>query len=514
MNLRSKFNLASACLISVVVLGMTAALYNAERKQLWADIEQEQLEDLTKLAGVCEQSMLMSDELILVNYVKTLVSSPKISFAGFVAKDGSGWLYSQENSKQKMFQLSDIRDYSVKAILRSPGLLRSEIRTDLGEYVIALSQPVRDRGYVRLGYSKAVLDQMFQDRVRKKLIRFVVVGLIAIVFGLILAQLLSNALSKPLQLLTSAAGEIAKGNKGIQIPSYGSDELGKLTDTFNHMSKELSKLDEMKDDFMSHVTHELRSPLTSIIATVELLAENPLMQKDERLKRSIDRLTYGSERLNKLVDNILDLTKMEAGKMHFDIQPIEMGVIAAEMADFFEPRAMEKGLEIRSEVAPHLPLAMADPERIRQVLSNLIHNAIKFTNHGGIVVFVRAKAAHIEVGVKDTGVGIPKPKLAAVFEKFECLSDTRNRVAQPVPGSGLGLNIVLNSIKSQGGTIWVESEVDKGSTFVFTLPLAPADVQAKYRQSISQESEAPKPEMHKLLTPPSSLNVRRSQSNV
>jgi hypothetical protein len=170
MNLRSKFNLASALLILVVVLGMTAALYNAERKQLWADLQQEQQADLMKLAGVCEQSMLMSDELILVNYVKTLVSSPKIAFAGFVAKDGTGWLYSHEKSAQKMFQLSDIRDFSVKSILNSTGLLRHEIRTDLGEYVMALSLPVRDRGFVRIGYSKAVSDEIFHDRIQKKLV--------------------------------------------------------------------------------------------------------------------------------------------------------------------------------------------------------------------------------------------------------------------------------------------------------------------------------------------------------
>jgi signal transduction histidine kinase len=157
-----------------------------------------------------------------------------------------------------------------------------------------------------------------------------------------------------------------------------------------------------------------------------------------------------------------------------------MAAIISEMADFFEPRAMEKGLDIKAEAPRNLPLAMADPERIRQVLSNLIHNAIKFTNRGGITIFARSKAAHIEVGVKDTGVGIPKEKLAAVFEKFECLSDTRNRVEKPVPGSGLGLNIVMNSIKSQGGTIWVESEVGQGSSFKFTLPKAAteASVQA------------------------------------
>jgi signal transduction histidine kinase len=122
---------------------------------------------------------------------------------------------------------------------------------------------------------------------------------------------------------------------------------------------------------------------------------------------------------------------------------------------------------------------MADAERVRQILSNLIYNAIKFTNTGGIVVSAKAGEGCIQVAVQDTGVGIPSDKLESVFKKFECLKDTKNRVNKPVPGSGLGLNIVQNSVKAQGGKIWVESEVDKGSSFIFTLPLAPAGAEAK-----------------------------------
>ena len=232
------------------------------------------------------------------------------------------------------------------------------------------------------------------------------------------------------------------------------------------------KLDELKDDFMSHVTHELRSPLTSIIATVELMDEMQEANKKPKLRRSIDRLKYGSERLNRLVDNILDLTRMEAGKMQFDIQPIDIGTIACEMADFFEPRAMEKNLYIRTNLPETLPLVKADSEKIRQVLSNLIHNAIKFTNQGGITLWVREVKNKVQVGVQDSGVGIPKEKLNTVFSKFQTLKDTRDRVNKPVPGSGLGLNIVLNSIQNQGGKIWVESEMDQGTTFIFELPVA------------------------------------------
>lgn len=473
MSLRAKFHLASACLILIVVLGVMTSLYISEKKQLWEKMRQEQGEDLAKLARVCEESMIAADELILINYVKTLLLSPKVSYAGFLDQDGSGWIYSRV---QDALLLVDSTDPSIQPIIEYKKLLRREL-VKYGEPIIELSVPVKSRGYVRLGYSENVVKQIFKESLTRTFNRLQIVGLIALVFGLLLAQLLGAALARPINQLMTAAEAIAKGQKGIRIKEGGADELGRLTRTFNHMSEELTKLDQLKDDFMSHVTHELRSPLTSIIATVELLAEMPLAEKDAKFKRSIDRLIYGSERLNRLVDNILDLTRMEAGKMQFDIQPVNIAGLASEMADFFEPRAMEKGLTIRAQVPARLPLIMADPERVRQIFSNLIYNAIKFTNQGGITIWVKEGETEAVIGVQDTGVGIPKDKLETVFEKFECLKDTRNRVNKPMPGSGLGLNIVKNSVKAQGGRIWVESEVDKGSAFIFTLPYAPKEYQ-------------------------------------
>lgn len=468
MNLRTKFHVASACLILTVVVGVMTSLYLSEKKRLWSEIRTQQRQDLDKLERVCDESVIAANELILINYAKTLILSPKVSYAGYVDQQGTGWIYTKT---QQALTFLDNRDSHLQEIITSNRLLDRDIVMD-GERVMELSKPVNERGFVRLGYSTDEAQRIFQQNLNQVFKRLLVVGFVTLLFGLLLAHLFSTALSRPIVQLMNAADAIAKGEKGVKIPEGGSDEMGHLTRTFNHMSEELAKLDHLKDDFMSHVTHELRSPLTSIIATVELMSEMPLASKDPKFRRSIDRLIFGSERLNRLVDNILDLTRMEAGKMTFDIQPVNIGTILVEMADFFEPRAMEKSLKIRAVVPAALPLAMADPERIRQAISNLVHNAIKFTNKGGIVLWAKEADGWIQVGVQDTGVGIPNDKLNTVFEKFECLKDTRDRVEKPVPGSGLGLNIVKNSIKAQGGRIWVESEVDKGSTFVFTLPLA------------------------------------------
>ncbi|OVE78316.1 hypothetical protein BVX98_00645 [bacterium F11] len=469
MNLRLKIHLASASLVLIVVIGMMSSLYISEKKQLLNEIRREQKEDLEKLRSVYEEAMALDIEISLFNYIRTLVVNPEVSYAGIVNRDGSGWIYPGTDAGSLMYV--DAKDKAVQEILNSGRLMRRLSVSARGERVIEISRPLDKGSYVRLAYSRKMINALIAERLALSLKKLTGVGILAIFFGLLLAHLLSRALSKPILNLMGATAAIAKGSKGITIPEAGKDELGKLTRTFNHMSKELVKLDELKDEFMSHVTHELRSPLTSIIATVELLDEMPEAHTKPKLRRSVDRLKYGSDRLNNLVDNILDLTRMEAGKMQFDIQPVNMGTLACEMADFFEPRAMEKNLFIRAEVPETLPRAMADPERIRQVLSNLIHNAIKFTNKGGITIWVRQIDKKIQVGVQDTGVGIPKENLATVFSKFETLKDTRDRVDKPVPGSGLGLNIVLNSVQSQNGKIWVESEVKKGTTFIFELPI-------------------------------------------
>ncbi len=491
MNLRTKFKLASSSLIMTVVVGMMSSLIISEKNRLTAETEQQQLEDLDKFGRVCEDTMIVFDEPALFKYAKNLVtvSAPKMVYAGFVypkSSAGSPWVWA--NNSDRIVYVDDT-DATINEI-RNSGKVTRRIITIGGQRVIELSKPISRIGYVRLGYSTDVLAKIFRQTIQKSIKRFAIVGLIAILFGLVLAHFFSAALSRPIKDLMEGATAIAKGKKGVKIPVSRDDELGKLTRTFNKMSEELIKLDQLKDDFMSHVTHELRSPLTSIIATVELMSEMPMVSKDAKMRRSVDRLIFGSERLNRLVDNILDLTRLEAGKMTFDIQPVNIGALVTEMADFFEPRAMEKSLNIQAIVPPQFPLVMADPERIRQVISNLVHNAIKFTNKGGIVLWVKEQNGKATIGVQDTGVGIPADKLGMVFEKFECLKDTRDRVEKPVPGSGLGLNIVLNSIKAQHGRIWVESEVNKGSTFIFELPFAPLEKQNVATASAAHNARA------------------------
>jgi signal transduction histidine kinase len=486
MNLKTKFQLAISSLVVTVVAGMMFTLYFDEREQLRVDFEREQQAELAKLAGVCEHSFLAKDEPFLLNYSKSLMMSPVVAYAGFFnSSTNMGWIYSDKG----MFLPVRANDPNIQEILLSDGLVRRQLKFG-SDNVTELSIPVKSRGLVRLGYSEEALNILFQVSFRQKFKRVLLVGVVSLIFGLLLAQFLGSMLSRPLRRLIEAANALARGEKNIYVPVQSYDEVGRLTRTFNAMAGELAKLDKLKDDFMSHVTHELRSPLTSIIATIDLINDVPEVEANPRLRRSVDRLVYGAERLQRLVDNILDLMKMKAGKMSFDIQPVSLPIILHEMADFFAPRAEEKGLAIKVQAPEHFPYSMADPEKVRQILSNLIHNAVKFTNRGEVTLWLRQVNSMAEIGVQDTGVGIPSDQLHRIFEKFEALPDTKNRVDQPVPGSGLGLNIVQMSVRAQGGSVRVQSKVDKGSVFVFTLPLAPEKIQRKFQAKEMEEKEA------------------------
>jgi len=481
MTLKTKFSASSISLVLVVVIGMMVSLYWSQKQQVLNQMESQQKAELEKLKKVFEESSILANETVVLNYIGELINSDrKVFYAGTLDSTGSGW-YTGRDSKG--ITLIGPSDPLVQAILEGRRFQKREVLSKKGDRIIELSMPVfRESpkeesrqiliGFVRLGYSWSEVSALINQTLSQTAQQLMVVGIVSIIFGLLIVQVLVAALTRPIDHLMRAALQIAKGKKGIQIPEEGDDELTRLSKTFNRMSLELTKLDELKDDFISHVSHELRSPLTSIIATVELLREMPLMDTDARFKRQVDRLSFGSERLNHLVDNILDLIRMEAGKMPFDFQPTDIGKLLSEMADFFEPRANEKGLKISAIVPGNLPLVTADAEKIRQVISNLVHNAIKFTNTGGIILSAKEGQGVVRISVQDTGVGIPKDKLDRVFEKFETLKETRDRVEKPVPGSGLGLNIVKKSIEAHSGDIWVESEIDRGTTFHFTLPIA------------------------------------------
>jgi two-component system phosphate regulon sensor histidine kinase PhoR len=235
-----------------------------------------------------------------------------------------------------------------------------------------------------------------------------------------------------------------------------------------HDITELRRLEKVRQDFVANVSHELRTPLSSIKGYSETLIGGVSNEKDRQEFLGI--IYRESDRLAKLINDLLDLSKIESGKMAMVFMPVEIAPLMRRSAGVLEKSARDKSIKIKFNIPDGLPNAMADENRLSQVFLNLFDNAIKYTPEGGSVeISVTAQGKFLKVDVSDTGVGIPQSDLPRVFERFYRVDKARSR---QLGGTGLGLSIVKHIVQSHGGQVWVNSEEGRGSTFSFTIPKA------------------------------------------
>ncbi len=230
---------------------------------------------------------------------------------------------------------------------------------------------------------------------------------------------------------------------------------------------QLKELDQLKSDFVRMVSHELKTAVTILKSSLSLL--ETLKLSAEKQKKVISGAKTALSRLMQGMDAQLTLSKIESAKMEYHIQPVQVVNLVSQSIKPLKSLALVKSLNIENKISEKMPLVMADPEKVIQILTHLIHNAIKFTSSGGkISIFSRVKDDVLEISVRDTGVGISKKEQLIIFEQYKQAGKTR----EVGGGIGLGLPVVNLLVKAHGGTIKVESEENKGSCFSFTLPLA------------------------------------------
>lgn len=311
------------------------------------------------------------------------------------------------------------------------------------------------------------------------------VGVAAAFLGaaaLVLANLVGWRLTRRLRGLAAAMDEVGSGRLGLEAEVRGRDEIGDLARRFNAMSRQLSEVEKMKKTFVSSVTHELRSPLGAIESYARLLLRenaDPAKSAD-----SLKRILENANRLQRFVTSLLDLARIERGKMDLSLKPCRPGGLVRDTAEFFAPKAREAGLELRCSVADDLPEMKLDPDMIGHVMTNLISNALKFTPAPGTVDVSAALAGPVgeravRVEVRDSGVGIGPEDAKRLFAPF---SRVKNETG--AGGTGLGLALAKEILGLHGGTIGVDSERGKGSTFWFELPLRPGAVNNPAKRAV------------------------------
>jgi len=223
-----------------------------------------------------------------------------------------------------------------------------------------------------------------------------------------------------------------------------------------------------KSQFLANMSHELRTPLNAILGYTELIIDEIYGEVPEPIRDVLERVQQGGRHLLDLINDVLDISKMEAGQLTLSLNDYSMAEVVYTVSTAVEALAAEKGLALKVELAPELPLGRGDERRLAQVLLNLVGNAIKFTEAGDVQIQVTATDGVFTVAVADTGPGIAEAHQQTIFEEFQQADSSSTRLKG---GTGLGLAIVKRIVEMHGGRVWVESSLGKGSTFWFTLPV-------------------------------------------
>jgi two-component system, OmpR family, sensor histidine kinase BaeS len=307
---------------------------------------------------------------------------------------------------------------------------------------------------------------------RDQLIIFLVLGFfIFALFAFVVGRIGMRRLVNPVNDLLQAAESIGQGNYAVHVAVRGPREVRTLARTFNEMASRLHNIDEQRRRLLADVTHELHNPLTVIQGNLEGMLDGVYPAGEAELRSLLDETRI----LSRLVEDLRTLALAESGVLQLKMEATDLALLVKETAATFQPQAEAAGVTLTVETAPNLPLPNLDPGRIRQVLTNLLSNALRYTPAGGTVV-IRLRRGRLQkegdqllLDVQNSGAGIPADELPHVFERFYKSTDSG--------GMGLGLAIARHLVEAHGGTIRADSAPGEGTTMRVTLPIEVSDLQ-------------------------------------
>ena len=295
--------------------------------------------------------------------------------------------------------------------------------------------------------------------------------IVALLLGLGLAAIASYGILRPLRRLQESITQIGQGNFAAAVDIPAPKDLQDLVQTVKWMGKKLQELDDMKSEFLAHISHELRTPMASIREGTHLLLDEIPGPLSPAQRQTLQIMADSSQRLIHLISTLLDLSKMEAGMMPYQIVTTDLRRVAENSVEKVRLLAESRHIQILTEASNGALWVPADGARMEQVLDNLLSNALKFSPEGGTVslrMLPDPQGKIVRLSVSDTGPGIPAEELPHIFERFY---QGRRQHKTVVAGSGLGLALAKKVVEAHGGRIWLDSELGKGATFHVALPL-------------------------------------------
>lgn len=293
-------------------------------------------------------------------------------------------------------------------------------------------------------------------------------ALAATIAALALSFLFSRSVVAPVLAMSHATQRIADGRYEERLQVIGADELARLAMRFNQMAERLDQVESMRRRLIGDVSHELRTPLTAIKGSMEGLMDGVLPANEE----TFQQIHAEADRLNHLVDDLQELSRVEARAYQLDLHPLDVSSLTQTVTKRFALQAQSKRISLDFDLTPDLPPVLADEDRAIQILTNLTGNALQYTPEGGrVTISAKRLGDEIQISVIDAGIGIPPEHLSHIFDRFYRVDKSRSR--QAGGGSGIGLTIARALVEAHGGRIWAESAgAGEGSAFTFTLRIA------------------------------------------
>jgi len=347
------------------------------------------------------------------------------------------------------------------------GQMVSREEYDIG---IPITVEGREVGRLLLGYQPSILNRPFDRFLGRFYLALALGGLGGTGIALLLGVLLARSMTSPLRELTRAAQAMSRGDLEQRITVRSDDELGELARAFNQLSEELVQAQQLRRQMSADVAHELRTPLSLILGHAEGLADGVLEPTEETFEVVHDE----ARRLSRLVDDLHTLSLADAGELSLQREPTAPAALLRTTVAAQRPAAEVRGVNLTMDVQEDLPLVDVDPDRLVQVLHNLVSNALRYTPQDGRIELsaFSGESGWVTITVRDTGPGIPEEDLPHVFERFYRGDKARHRAEG---GSGLGLAIARSIVEMQGGRIRAENGPGGGARFVIELPVAAAD---------------------------------------
>lgn len=327
-----------------------------------------------------------------------------------------------------------------------------------------ISNSFEIKGYVVINIPESAIVERVYDTFNTNYLTLAIVLILSSAF----LVLYFFQVHRPIKEITRATNEYSKGNLSYHVKPMHNDEIGRLGMSLDYMASQLNESDKFQQKFLSNISHDFRSPLTSIKGYLEAIQDGTI--PPEMLDKYIGIMLFETERLTKLTSNILTLNELDPKSVRLDISTFDLNSIIRHTVETFEGTCKKKGIKFNITYANSVQNVKADKGRIQQVIYNLIDNAIKFSKENSyIYITVREKGEKAQISIKDTGCGIAKEDIDKIWDRFYKSDSSRGRDKK---GSGLGLSITKEVIQAHGENIDVVSTVGVGTEFIFTLELA------------------------------------------